>query len=70
LPVSEKWKKKYFYFISLCISAFFKLNFNYGKMLSFRAGKEGNMLLPVRRKIDQIKIPNIGGKYILRPFSS
>jgi hypothetical protein len=24
----------------------------------FRAGKEGNMLLPVRRKSDQIKTPN------------
>jgi hypothetical protein len=31
----------------------------YRKLLFFRAGKEGNMLLPVRWKSSQIKTPNI-----------
>jgi hypothetical protein len=36
-----------------------KYIWNYRKVLFFRAGKEGNMLLPVRRKSSQIKSPNI-----------
>jgi len=36
--------------------------------LFFRAGKEGNLLLPVRRKSSQIKTPNILVKNKLRPI--
>ncbi len=36
-------------------------------MLFFRAGKDGNMLLPVRRKSSPIKTPNI---LVKKNFSS
>ena len=42
---------------------------NYKKVLSFRAGKEGNMSLFVRRKSSEIKNSHILGKNILCPFS-
>ena len=40
---------------------------DYKKVLSFRAGKEGNMSLFVGRKSSEIKNSHILGKNILRP---
>jgi len=63
-------EKKGEYSSNLFLSFYRKSIKYYRKVLFFRAGKGGNMLLPVRRKNSQIKTPNILDKNVLRPFSS